>query len=127
VLGRPDGLAAGAEQLTEPHVAVREVGEIVEQAVGHAVGFIELAGVKQIEDAVGQPVQALALSSIAGRQAGPGGRMGSGRASRRCCSGEAAAAAASSVARQQCLYFLPLPQGQGWFRPTSAMESRCRC
>ncbi len=40
---------------------------------------------------------------------------------RRCCS-RVAAAAASSLARQQCLYFLSLPQGQEWLRPTFVMK-----
>jgi hypothetical protein len=76
VLGRPDGLAAGAEQLTEPHVAVREVGELVEEALGHAVGFIELTGVNQIDGAVGQPVEALAL--VVNRRPPGGARRANG-------------------------------------------------
>jgi hypothetical protein len=76
VLGRPDGLAAGAEQLTEPHVAVREVGEFVEEAVGHAVGFSELAGVNEIDGAIGRPVQALAL--VVNRRPPSGARWANG-------------------------------------------------
>jgi hypothetical protein len=76
VLSRPDGLAADAEQLTEPHVAVREVGEFVEEALGHAVGFIELAGVNQIDGAVGQPVEALAL--VVNRRPPGGARWANG-------------------------------------------------
>jgi len=40
---------------------------------------------------------------------------------RRCCS-RVTTAAASSLARQQCLYLLPLPQGQEWLRPTFVMK-----
>jgi hypothetical protein len=76
VLSRADGLAAGTEQLTEPHVAVREVGELGEEALGHAVGVIELAGVNQIDGGVGQPVQALGL--VVNRRPPGGARWANG-------------------------------------------------
>src|SRR5208283_944060 len=45
-----------------------------------------------------------------------------GRWSAACAATDGADLAASSLARQHCLYFLPLPQGQGSLRPILAIS-----
>jgi hypothetical protein len=61
MLCRAGGLATDAEQLAEAHVAVGEVREFVEEALGHALGLVEFAGVNQVDGTVGQLVEALAF------------------------------------------------------------------
>jgi hypothetical protein len=115
-------LAAGAEELTEAHVSVGEVGELVEEPAAHLVGFVELAGANQVDGVVGHLVELLGLVGDNRSPAGAGSGDGVEGALRRCGS-RVAVAAASFLARQQCLYLLPLPQGQGWLRLTMAMMS----
>jgi hypothetical protein len=55
------GLAACAEELTEAHVSVRDLGEFIDEAVAHALGFVELARMNEVEGAVGQLVDSLAV------------------------------------------------------------------
>src|SRR3982074_933202 len=47
---------------------------------------------------------------------------GWGRWAAACVTTDGADLAASSLARQHCLYFLPLPQGQGSLRPILAIS-----
>jgi hypothetical protein len=76
MLGGFLGLAARAEELTEAHVSVGDLGELVEEAVAHALGFVELAGMNQVDGAVGQLIDALAVVVDNGpaNAAGCGGR-----------------------------------------------------
>ena len=81
------------------------------------LGLVELLGVDEGEDGVGRVVQLVTAVvtevRMLVRRGGGGSRIG-GR--------ELLAVAASSLARQQRLYFLPLPQGQRSFRPILAIS-----
>ena len=61
MLGRLLRLTARSEELTETEVAVRDVGEVVEQAMAQALGLVELADVNQADDVVRQLVQTVIL------------------------------------------------------------------
>jgi len=54
-------LTAGAEELAEAHVAVDEVGELVEELVTQALSLVELTGVDQVDGVVGHLVDSLVL------------------------------------------------------------------
>lgn len=56
MLGRLLRLSPCAEELPEPHVPVENLGVLVEEALTQAFGFLELAGVNQIDGAVGHAV-----------------------------------------------------------------------
>lgn len=61
MLGSAGGLAARAEELTQSHVAVGEVGELVEKTVTHSLGLVEVACVNEVDGAVGHPVEPFAV------------------------------------------------------------------
>lgn len=54
-------LPSRSKQLTEAHVAIREIGEVIEESMAHLLGLIELACVNQVEDTIGHLVEPLAL------------------------------------------------------------------
>jgi hypothetical protein len=61
MLGSHLRLTACAEELAEAHVSVWEVGEFVEEALAQSLSLVELAGVNQVDGAVGQLVEPLAI------------------------------------------------------------------
>lgn len=61
MLGRPPRLTAGAEELAQAHVAVGEVGELVEEPVTQALSLVELTGVNQVDGTIGHLVEPLAI------------------------------------------------------------------
>jgi hypothetical protein len=56
VLGGLLRLASCAEQLAKAHVAIEDLRVLVEEALADALGFVELAGMNQVDGAVGQLV-----------------------------------------------------------------------
>ena len=109
-------IAAGFADHAEAVVAVMDIGEAREQVVGGLFGGIEIAGLDHVDHGVGclgQFVAFVVFLEIVG-QGRPArrhrGRLnGTGRRP-------------SSLAMQHFLYFLPLPQAQGSFRPILAIS-----
>lgn len=54
-------LTTCAEELAEAHVTVGDVGVLVEEALTQSLGLVELPGVNQVNDAVGELVELLAV------------------------------------------------------------------
>lgn len=54
-------LTSCPKQLTEAHVAIRKIGEVLEESMAHLFGQVELACVNQVEGAIGHLVEPLAL------------------------------------------------------------------
>ena len=111
-------IAAGFADHAEAVVAVMDIGEAREQVVGGLLGGIEIAGLDHVDHGVGrlgQFVGFVVFLEIAGQD---GRRTGTAAG----WAGRSARAAASSLAMQHFLYFLPLPQAQGSFRPILAIS-----
>jgi len=54
-------LTPHTEKLTEVHVSVGEVREVLEEAAAQLLGLVELAGVNQVDGVIGHLVEPLAL------------------------------------------------------------------
>ena len=50
-------LTTRAEELAEAHVTVGDFGVVVEEALTQLLGLVELPGVNQVDDAIGQLVE----------------------------------------------------------------------
>ena len=106
----------------EAVVAVMHVGPTLDQRLGGVLGVVEFSGVDESDHRIGGGVD-LGVAVFA--QAGVMVRQ----MIRRLGCYELLRSAASSLARQHCLYFLPLPQGSDhsvrfWPFPRTRREGR---
>jgi hypothetical protein len=103
-------VTSGLVDHAEAIPAVVDIGEALEQIAGDLLGFIELVLIDEVDGGVGSGGE-FVLGVEPGEAVGDfhvnGWSHGGGRER---------ASAASCCWRQQCLYFLPLPHGQGSLR-----------
>jgi hypothetical protein len=110
VVGGTAVIAAGLADHAEAIIAIVHIGEARQEIVGGVLGGVELAGMDEVDDGVG----------CRGQLVGDLG-FGSGKLARR--GGGVACGDLVCLARQQRLYLLPLPQGQGSFRPVLTISA----
>lgn len=121
------GLAARTEELAEPDVRIGQVGEHVEQPVAHALGFVELASVDEIDGVVGHLLEPLVVVVVGIWHRARDGGVNRDSGCRNAAPLMLACGRRGGFVGGQAtvLVSLATAAGTGWLRPTLAMDPRC--